>query len=66
MPGERALNFLCSNSSCPFDDPGRRSSLGPSEKTGTTEQVPVGFGWGLDLNTGASGNSENYMWVLVR
>jgi hypothetical protein len=54
------------NSSCPFDDPGRRSSLGPSEKTGTTEQSPVGFGWGLDLNAGASGNSENYMWVLVR
>jgi len=57
---------VADNSKCPFDDPGRRSALGPSEKTGTTEHTAIGFGWALELNTGAELNSENYMWVLVR
>jgi hypothetical protein len=54
------------NGGCDFDDPGRRSALGPSERTGTTEQPSIGFGWALGLNSGASGNAENYMWLLVR
>ncbi len=54
------------NGGCPFDDPGRRSGLGPSAKTGTTEHDGVGYGWALGLNTGSTGNGENYIWVLVR
>ncbi len=55
-----------SNSSCPFDDPGRRASLGPSKRNNTLEQGGQGFGWALDLNTGAEGAAENYVWFLVR
>jgi hypothetical protein len=62
---------------CPFDDPGRESSLGPmTDVDPVTENYegwgyggepnPIGFGKPLGLNTGSRDAGENYMWVLVR
>jgi len=66
------------NDGCIFDDPGQTGSLGPyrsepdreggsySYGGATIELYPIGFGWALELNTGASGSGENAMWVAVR
>jgi hypothetical protein len=55
------------NGGCPFDDTGR-SSFGPSNwpDAASQEYDGVGFGWALDLNTGASGAAANYIQMYVR
>src|SRR5690606_22548658 len=60
------------NSGCPFDDPSA-TALGPQEQcascepgSSATEQLAVGFGGPLGLNTGARGTGANHMQMLVR
>ena len=54
------------NSSCPFDDPGVLSSLGPNasfpSEEGSSQDGgnPVGFGWALGLNTGVSSSGMSH------
>ena len=65
------------NGSCPFDDPGTSSSLGPTTGSnvpgpgadteyGKEPNMAMGFGWALDVNSGDAGAAENYMRVFVR
>lgn len=55
------------NGGCPFDDPGG-ASFGPDVCPGCEagEYGGAGFGWALDLNTGASGAAANYIQMYVR
>jgi hypothetical protein len=60
------------NNSCPLDDPGMYSSLGPNSSTvpanglRTQERNTLGFGNPANLNTGSSGTGQNNMRIYVR
>jgi hypothetical protein len=59
------------NASCPLDDPGSISTLGPKSSSPSKEcnhpdENCVGFGEKGGLNTGTWGQAQNYMWMLVR
>lgn len=54
------------NSGCPFDDPGRYFGLGPDFNSAGTERNGLGFGWALNLNTGSSGQAQNYLQMFLR
>jgi hypothetical protein len=51
---------------CPFDDPGKRGSLGPDKYYPGDERDALGFGYALGLNTGTAGAGVNNIQVLVR
>jgi hypothetical protein len=55
------------NGGCPFDDPGN-ASFGPDiyPEGASNEYGGSGFGWALDLNTGAPGAAANYIQMYVR
>ena len=54
------------NNGCPFDDPGSSSGLGATFSQPAVEQVSIGFGAALGLNTGAAGSGQNRMAIYVR
>lgn len=60
------------NASCPFDDPSL-ASLGPQVQCGgcepgidARETASLGYGFPLDLNTGAPGAGENFLQMFLR
>ncbi|MDC0712075.1 fibrinogen-like YCDxxxxGGGW domain-containing protein [Stigmatella sp. ncwal1] len=55
------------NHTCPFDD-SSAASFGPdiSPAAASQENDGVGFGWALDLNTGAPAEAQNYIQMYVR
>lgn len=68
------------NNGCPLDDPGIRSSLGPTEdgKTAACRSVEysygcdgnkvkgLGFGWAIGANTGSAGAAQNFIQIYAR
>jgi hypothetical protein len=61
------------NASCQLDDPGLSGGIGPEKDRASSEQVPMGFGWALGLNTYSgfqsgegNGDAKNYLHVYVR
>jgi hypothetical protein len=55
------------NGGCPFDDPSA-ASFGPDIAPGyvSKEREYAGFGYALELNTGAAGTGSNYLQMYVR